>query len=65
MRLSVPVTEQGSLIAVAAETQETGWFLIAIDTRLGELDRLSFRSAEEIERVARAHLRRKQSDATH
>jgi hypothetical protein len=58
MRLSVPVTDGGSLIAVAALAEDAGWFLIAIDSRLEDLDRASFRSAQEIEAVARAHLRR-------
>jgi hypothetical protein len=58
MRLSVPVTDAGSLIAVAAQGEDAGWFLIAIDSRLEELDRASFGSAKEIEAAARAHLRR-------
>ncbi|TCH99508.1 hypothetical protein EJV46_02185 [Roseococcus sp. SYP-B2431] len=60
MRLSVPVTDAGSLVAVAAQDEEAGWFLIAIDARLEPLDRASFGSAKEIEVAARAHLRRSQ-----
>jgi len=60
MRLSVPVIDHGALVAVAAQDEEAGWFLIAIDSRLGELDRLCFGSAREIEAVARAYLRRSQ-----
>jgi hypothetical protein len=56
MRLSVPVTHAGSLIAVAAQGEDAGWFLIAIDSRLEALDRASFGSAREIETAARAHL---------
>jgi hypothetical protein len=58
MRLSVPVIDHGALIAIAAQDEEAGWFLIAIDSRLEELDRASFASAKEIETAARAHLRR-------
>jgi len=58
MRLSIPVTHQGSLVAVAAQGEDSGWFLIAIDSRLEALDRASFGSARDIEAAARAHLRR-------
>ena len=64
MRLSVPVTEAGSLIAVAALGEDSGWFLIAIDSRLEALDRASFSSAREIEVAARAHLRRNHSNTS-
>ena len=64
MRLSVPVTEAGSLIAVAALGEDAGWFLIAIDSRLEALDRFSFSSVREIEAAARAHLRRNHSRAS-
>lgn len=57
MRISVPVTEQGALIAVAAQSEEEVWFLIAIDARLEALNRARFGSAGEVEAVARAHLR--------
>lgn len=58
MRLSVPVTDEGVLVAVAAQGLDAGWFLIAIDPRLEALDRAPFGSAREIEAAARAHLRR-------
>lgn len=58
MRLSKPVTDEGSLVAVAAQGEDTGWFLIAIDSRLEALNRASFASAREIEAAARAYLRR-------
>jgi len=57
MRLSHPITEDGALVAVAAQG-DAGWFLIAIDTRLEELDRADFRSAAEVEQAARGYLRR-------
>ncbi len=57
MRLSVPVIEEGALIAVAAQG-DAGWFLIAIDHRLSALDRTGFGSAGEIAAAARSHLRR-------
>lgn len=57
MRLSKPVIDEGALIAVAAQGEDAGWFLIAIDSRLEPLDRASFGSAREIEAAARAHLR--------
>lgn len=57
MRLSVPVIEDGALIAVAAQG-DAGWYLIAIDARLEELDRANFRSAHDIEQAARGYLRR-------
>lgn len=60
MRLSVPITDGGSLIAVGAQGEDAGWFLIAIDSRLESLDRASFGSAQEIEVAVRAHLRRAQ-----
>lgn len=63
MRLSVPVTDEGALVAVAAQDEETGWFLIAIDSRLRPLDRASFGGPREIEAAARAHLRRNQGVA--
>jgi hypothetical protein len=62
MRSSRPVTENGALIAVAAEGDASrygsAWFLIAIDPRLDELDRSNYRSAAEAEHAARSHLRR-------
>lgn len=63
MRLSVPVIDRGALIAVAAQDEEAGWFLIAIDSRLEALDRASFHSAREIDAAARAHLHRNQAGA--
>lgn len=58
MRSSVPVTDAGTLVAVAAQADDSGWFLIAIDARLEALDRAPFASAREIEVAARTHLRR-------
>ncbi len=57
MRLSVPVTDHGSFIAIAAQSEEETWFLIAIDSRLEELSHAHFGSAREIEAAARALLR--------
>ncbi|WP_431282824.1 hypothetical protein ACQW02_26035 [Humitalea sp. 24SJ18S-53] len=57
MRHSIPVLDGGALIAVAAQG-DAGWFLIAIDARLEELDRANFPSAPDVERAARAYLRR-------
>lgn len=57
MRLSHPIIDDGELIAVAA-LGDMGWFLLAIDARLEEIDRENFRSAEEVERAARGYLRR-------
>ncbi len=57
MRLSHPITENGALIAVAA-LGDSGWFLLAIDTRLEELDRVNFQSVQDVERAARGYLRR-------
>lgn len=57
MRLSVPVIEDGALIAVAAQG-DAGWYLIAIDARVEELDRANFRSPTDIEQAARGYLRR-------
>lgn len=58
MRLSHPIIDGGSLIAVAALGEMIG-FLLAIDARLEELDRVNFTSAEDAERAARGHLQRK------
>ena len=61
MHLSVPVIEDGALIAVAAQRDvggDSGWFPIAIDARLEELDRSNFVSPAAIEQVARGYLRR-------
>ncbi|WP_424813197.1 hypothetical protein [Roseococcus sp. YIM B11640] len=57
MRLSHPITDGGSLIAVAA-LGEMSWFLLAIDARLEELDRANFPSVEAAEHAARGYLRR-------
>jgi hypothetical protein len=57
MRLSNPIIEDGALIAVAAQG-DAGWFLIAIDMRLEELDRANFQSSSEVEQAARGYLRR-------
>ncbi|MDB5414899.1 MAG: hypothetical protein JWR10_3234 [Rubritepida sp.] len=57
MRLSHPITDNGVLIAVAA-LGDSGWFLLAIDTRLEELDRVNFSSVEDVGRAARSYLRR-------
>ncbi|MDB5415034.1 MAG: hypothetical protein JWR10_3369 [Rubritepida sp.] len=57
MRLSSPIIEDGSLIAVAAQG-DAGWFLIAIDRRLEELDRAIFDSSSAVEHAARGYLRR-------
>lgn len=57
MRLSHPIVDGGTLVAVAA-LGDMSWFLLAIDARLEELDRAGFRSAEEAERAARGYLRR-------
>lgn len=57
MRLSNPIIEDGALIAVAAQG-DAGWFLIAIDMRLEELDRASFESSAAVERAARGYLNR-------
>jgi hypothetical protein len=62
MRRSVPLTDSGSLVAVAAEG-EAGWFLIAVDARLEELDRASFASPAAAERAAVAWLRRRHPEA--
>lgn len=55
---SIPLTENGTLVAVAARG-ESGWFLIALDARLEELDRQSFRDAPAAERAARSWLARR------
>lgn len=57
MRLSNPIIEDGALIAVAAQG-DAGWYLIAIDLRLEELDRAGFASAAAVEQAARGYLRR-------
>ncbi|WP_165585527.1 hypothetical protein [Roseococcus sp. SYP-B2431] len=57
MRLSNPIIEDGALVAVAAQG-DAGWFLIAIDRRLEELDRANFQSASAAEQAARGYLRR-------
>ncbi len=57
MRLSNPIIEDGALIAVAAQG-DAGWFLIAIDRRLEELDRANFETASEVGDAARGYLRR-------
>jgi hypothetical protein len=57
MRLSNPIIEDGALIAVAAQG-DAGWFLIAIDMRLEELDRADFPSSAAVEQAARGYLRR-------
>lgn len=63
MRLSNPIIEDGALIAVAAQG-DAGWFLIAIDMRLEELDRANFESSSEVERAARGYLRRNHPPAS-
>lgn len=57
MRQSIPLMDAGSLIAVAAQG-DAGWFLIAMDTRLDDLDRANFPDAAAAERAARTMLRR-------
>ncbi|WP_421993791.1 hypothetical protein [Roseococcus sp.] len=57
MRLSHPITVDGQLIAVAA-LGDSGWFLVAVDRRLEELDRANFPSVQDVERAARGYLRR-------
>nr|WP_314073184.1 hypothetical protein [uncultured Roseococcus sp.] len=57
MRLSHPITDNGVLVAAAA-LGDSGWFLLAIDTRLEELDRVNFPSVEAVKRAARNYLRR-------
>lgn len=57
MRLSHPIIDGGTLIAVAA-LGDMSWFLLAIDARLEELDRVDFGSPEDAERAARGYLRR-------
>lgn len=54
---SVPLMDHGALVAVAAQG-DAGWYLIALDARLEELDRANFRDAAAAERVARAVLAR-------
>lgn len=63
MRLSVPLVEEGAFIGVAAQG-DAGWFFIAVDARLEELDRQNFPSVTEVERVARGYLRRHHPAAT-
>lgn len=57
MRLSHPIIDGGTLIAIAA-LGDMSWFLLAIDARLEELDRVNFGSADDAERAARGYLRR-------
>jgi hypothetical protein len=57
MRRSIPILDNEDLVAVAA-LGDFGWFLIAIDPRLEDLDRQNFADHMAAERVARAHLRR-------
>ena len=55
---SIPLTENGTLVAVAARGED-GWFLIALDARLEELDRQGFPDARAAERAARSRLARR------
>jgi hypothetical protein len=55
MRRSIPLTHEGQLLAVAVENAED-WYLVAIDLRLADLDRMNFPSAERAASAVRAQL---------
>lgn len=57
MPRSIPLLEGGALVAVTAPG-DAGWYLIALDARLEELDRANFRDPATAERAARAMLLR-------
>lgn len=62
MRRSVPLMNAGSLIAVAAQG-DAGWYLIALDARLEDLDRANFADPAAAERAALALLRQRHAPA--
>ncbi|MBY0338459.1 MAG: hypothetical protein K2X11_17730 [Acetobacteraceae bacterium] len=55
MRQSIPLVDSGTLVGVATKG-DCGWYLIALDARLEELDRVNFRDAAAAERAVRAVL---------
>jgi hypothetical protein len=55
MRPSLPISAAGSVVALV-QRGDQGWFLIAIDGRLSDLDRQDFPTPEAAERIARLHL---------
>ncbi|WP_207538830.1 hypothetical protein [Sabulicella rubraurantiaca] len=55
MRQSIPLVDGGSLVGVVAQG-DLGWFVIALDTRIEELDRANFSDAATAERVVRAYM---------
>lgn len=55
MRPSLPISAAGSVVAFV-QRGDLAWFLIALDSRLSDLDRQDFPSPEAAERVARLHL---------
>lgn len=59
MRQSVPLISDGSLIGIAAQG-DAGWYLIALDSRLDDLDRANFENAAAAQRAARSVLRLRQ-----
>jgi hypothetical protein len=59
MRQSIPLMSDGSLVAIAAQG-DAGWYLIAPDARLEDLDRANFQDVAAAERAARGMLRRQQ-----
>ncbi len=62
MRRSVPLMNAGSLIAIAAQG-DAGWYLIALDARLEDLDRANFPDPEAAERAALTLLRQRHAPA--
>lgn len=62
MRQSVPLMSDGALVAIAAQG-DAGWYLIALDARLEDLDRANFQDAGAAERAARSMLRRLEPEA--
>ncbi|RVT97794.1 hypothetical protein EOD42_08320 [Rhodovarius crocodyli] len=55
MRTSLPISAAGSVVALL-QRGDQGWFLIALDGRLSDLDRQDFATPEAAERIARLHL---------
>lgn len=56
MRPSLPISSAAGSVVALVQRGDLGWFLIALDSRISDLDRQDFPSPEAAERVARLHL---------
>ncbi|MBY0337349.1 MAG: hypothetical protein K2X11_12090 [Acetobacteraceae bacterium] len=68
MLRSIPVSDSaGGFVAIAVQAHDAGgdhgWYLVALDPRLEELDRANFADAEAATRAARRLLARQPASA--